>query len=516
MLVELATSLLAAITLAYVIEFARSCSDDPREPRRLRPRIPLVGHILGLLRYGPLYYTLLGAKTDARVYMIDLLNVKMYVANDVSLLPLIMKAHKIISFAPFVKVSAEKIAGNSRSACDLFNGPLLHDYGRSMRMALAPGRPLDEMNMRTGQMSNLAIDNLVKAGKGKRILLLEWARHTVMQASSNGAFGAEHPFRDAKVQKAFWEWQIYLPTHMAGLDLFGRADKAREIVHRSVIDYCATLPPDVSKVVYDRQNVLRSSGMSFEDAAKQESSFCVAIFGNTAPTLFWTIWEIFSRPDLLAAIREEISTNAVAVVTGTYNGIDTSEFTLDVAALKTKCQLLLSSFQEVQRMHDTHANIRKVLADTFLDGGHYLLRKGSYCLVPTSLVHRSTRVWGETPSSFDPYRFMPQNARVYGQGDSKSGITLANSFLGWGTTPHLCPARQFAATEILVLVALLAMRVNLNGQWGKDLGKNTGDLVSIFNPKSDIEVEVKAREAVSGKWTLKMGESTTRIALASG
>ncbi|KAI0449782.1 cytochrome P450 [Xylaria acuta] len=521
MLLKLITGLLMVIILAYIVEFTRSCGDDLREPRRLRPRVPLIGHILGLLRHGPSYYTLTGARTDDGMYTIDLLKVKMYVCNDLRLLPLITKAHKVISFTPFVKVSAERIAGNSRPACNLFDGSLLQDYSQSIKATLAPGRPLDEMNMRTGQVSVIEVGNLVKDGKGNRISLLEWARHTAIQASSNGVFGAEHPFRNLKVEKAFWEWQIYLPTHMTGLDLMGRAAKARETVHKSFLKYCSMLPPDASKVVCERQRILRESGMSFEDAARQESSFCVAIFGNTAPTLFWTIYELYSRPSLLAEVREEIATNAIAEVTTRYSGVDISQFALDVAALKTKCPLLLASFQEVQRTHDAHANIRKVLIDTFLDDGSYLLRKNNYCLIPSSSVHGSTLVWGESATTFDPYRFTSKRARKGGQGDSKSSIPSSSSFLSWGTPPHLCPARQFAATEILVIVALLAMRVDLvptgnNGQWEKNPAIHTGDLVSVFNPKQDVEVEVKARETAFGKWTLNMGDSKTRIALASG
>lgn len=308
---------------------------------------------------------------------------------------------------------------------------------------------------------------------------------------------------------------------MAGLDLLGRADKAREIIHRSFIKYCSALPPDVSKVVYERQHILRDGGMSLGDAAKQESSFCVAMFGNTVPTLYWTIYDLFSRPSLLAEVREEIKRTAVSEVTEKSEGAGASQFVLDVAALKTKCPLLLSSFQEVQRTHSIHANIRKVITDTLLDDGRYLLRKGNYCLIPSPSVHESTLIWGESAASFDPYRFMTKNVRDRSQGDSKSRIPSPSSFLGWGTPPHLCPARQYAATETFAMVALLILQVDLvpsrnDGQWEKHPAADTGGLVSVFNPKHEVEVEVKPREAAIRKWTLNMGESKVRIALASG
>ncbi|KAK5624994.1 hypothetical protein RRF57_000710 [Xylaria bambusicola] len=75
----------------------------------------------------------------------------MYITNDLNLLPLITKAHKVISFTPFIKYSAEKIAGNSKSACGLFDGDLLQKYSHSIKTTLLPGTPPDDMNIRTGE-----------------------------------------------------------------------------------------------------------------------------------------------------------------------------------------------------------------------------------------------------------------------------------------------------------------------------------------------------------------------------
>lgn len=146
------------------------------------------------------------AKVTADMYTIDGLNIKMYVLNDRRLAPLIMKAHNTLSFRPFIKVTADKLAGNSKPACDLFDGPLLDDYSHSIRMTLSPGTALDEMNLRMAHEAAAAIGNLVHGGVSNRktIKLFEWSRHTVVQATSCGAFGPRHPFLDAKVERAFW------------------------------------------------------------------------------------------------------------------------------------------------------------------------------------------------------------------------------------------------------------------------------------------------------------------------
>lgn len=49
------SGLLALVILAYAAEFALSLRDDAREPQRVRPTIPLIGHVIGLVRHGVEY-----------------------------------------------------------------------------------------------------------------------------------------------------------------------------------------------------------------------------------------------------------------------------------------------------------------------------------------------------------------------------------------------------------------------------------------------------------------------------
>ncbi len=149
---------------------------------------------------------------------------------------------------------------------------------------------------------------------------------------------------------------------------------------------------------------------------------------------------LFSRQEILAEVREEIEAQAVI-------GSKEHGFVLDVAALKTRCYLLLSVYEETQRTRHAHANIRAVLSDAVLDG-RYLLKAGSYLQMPGQPIHASTEVWGHSASEFDPYRFVQKRGIA-------RGAIPTGGFLAWGAPPHLCPARQFATTEILIAVALL-------------------------------------------------------------
>lgn len=58
MLRELAYGIGALVVLAYAVDFFFSLQDAPNEPPRLRPKLPLIGHLVGLLQYGSVYYSM--------------------------------------------------------------------------------------------------------------------------------------------------------------------------------------------------------------------------------------------------------------------------------------------------------------------------------------------------------------------------------------------------------------------------------------------------------------------------
>lgn len=296
----------------------------------------------------------------------------------------------------------------------------------------------------------------------------------------------------------------YLTAHLTGMDFLGRGYAAREKVFKAYIKYSRELPEDGSHLAKEHKRVLRDAGISETDYAKQASIFTIAAFSNSAPTLYWALWELFSRPGILSEVRQELKVEAVS-------GSKEHGFVLDVAALKSKCPLLLSVFQETQRTRHVNPSFRKVMSDIMLDN-RYLLKEGKYLQIPGNPIHMETGIWGQTASEFDPYRFVPK------KGLEKDAAS-ASGFVPWGASPYLCPARQFASTEILIVAALLAIRADLrpvSGMWDKAPALNFADLSTLSPPKKDVKMDVSVREEWAGRWTLKMGESQSRISLASG
>ncbi|KAI1333956.1 cytochrome P450 [Xylariaceae sp. FL0016] len=501
MMYETPAIILAVVAiLAYGIDSLFGHFDDPREPRRIAPliRVPVIGHILGVLRYGFNYYGLLSQKTNVEIYALGVLNFKVYIARGDRLRHLVQKS-KTLSFTPFLKVPSDVV---SRDAHDLFDGALLESFSLRTKEALSPGPHLDMQNLRMGQQLLTHVNDMVLEGE---INLFSWAKHAIVQATGAGLYGAKHPFRDCEVEKALWVWEEHRPGQMLGIDPLYRGYRARAKVFEAFRQYFQQIPDDASFFIRQRQKILRDGGIPEEDIYKMQATLSNAAFPNTVPTLFWTIFEIYTRPDLLEDIRRELYEKAVN------HFDDGAGFVLNIAALQTECTLLLSAYQETQRTRHSQVAWRMVTEDTVFD--QYILKKGNYLQMPVRSTHESHEIWGPQAHVFNPYRFTPPT-----QGNAKSRI-VPSSFLAWGSPPHLCPARQFASTEILIAAALMILRVQLtpvNSQgWGKEPAVRSGT-PTLPRPKEDIRVRVTPRITGKKKWNVVIGTSKARISLASG
>lgn len=56
MLREILYGVAGFVLFAYTLEWLFSLFDDPREPKRLQPKIPLLGHLLGMIKYSSGYH----------------------------------------------------------------------------------------------------------------------------------------------------------------------------------------------------------------------------------------------------------------------------------------------------------------------------------------------------------------------------------------------------------------------------------------------------------------------------
>jgi cytochrome P450 len=189
-------------------------------------------------------------------------------------------------------------------------------------------------------------------------------------------------------------------------------------------------------------------GLSNENNARALLGSILAIVGNTIPTTFWLLLSIYSRPSLLVEIRAELE--AIAD-----RPLPPSKLSLDLGAIREKCPILISTYDEVLRMTSGIATVRYTNEDTLLQN-RWLLKKGAQVQMPTAFIHADPTTWGVDADMFDHTRFL--KSRVLAK-EQKARRAAAFRPFGGGTT--LCPGRHFASYEILTFAASVLLAFDM-------------------------------------------------------
>ncbi len=288
-----------------------------------------------------------------------------------------------------------------------------------------------------------------------------------------------------------------LPSVLARKGIAGR----RRVV-RAFVDYFNTgAHKDASKLMRNRYETSSKHGISNEDIARYEVGGSLAVLVNTAPAAFWMLLYVFSYPDVLEDIRDEIG----SILTMKVDEEDVKFYSLDITSVKTSCPLLTSTFQEVLRHRSMGTSIRQVMQDTVLDG-RWLLKKGAMIQMPSRAIHRDASIWGSDVDEFNPRRFMKDEKHKTEHG--KRPNPAAFRAFGGGTT--LCPGRHFATNEILALVSMFVMRYDMvpaAGTWSMPQTTNTNVAAVVMEPDTDVKVEISQREGFDGEWAFSLKDS---------
>lgn len=256
-----------------------------------------------------------------------------------------------------------------------------------------------------------------------------------------------------------------------------------------------------------------SRGVPHEDIARIELGASIGFTSNTKPAAFWLLYHVCSDPELLEACRRELRSQAVvqAEESGRVR-------TIDMARVKSACPILLAAFKETFRVHSIGISIRRIVEDDVLDNT-YLLKKGSYLLIPTAVQHRVKSIWGEDVDRFDHTRFLQEEGSNNGKRSRRRPNPVAFRAFGGGST--LCPGRHFATTEILAFVALATVRFDIRPPGGRrwvmpTVGKSKPN-VGLDQPDHDLEVELVPKdERVEWRVAFSGGGEPMRVAAEDG
>lgn len=262
------------------------------------------------------------------------------------------------------------------------------------------------------------------------------------------------------------------------------------------------LDPEASGYIKSRHAYFSRCEIPLEDIARMEVASSVGLLSNVIPATFWVIYHLYSNPDLLQAVRDSLLSQGTTVDEGG------KICSVDLDHVKTRCPVLLATFQEVFRYHSIGVSSRWIREDHLLNG-QYLLKKGNILVVPASVQHNLESAWGDNVDEFDHQRFLSDSA-------SKTRQRNPVAFRGFGGDSTLCPGRHFAATEIMGFTALFVIQFDARpyyGEWKSPTWKNTNHGTSIHQPDDEFDVEITPRD--DRHWKVNFFGSQTALKVSA-
>ncbi|KAF2668891.1 hypothetical protein BT63DRAFT_426144 [Microthyrium microscopicum] len=252
---------LALALLGYILSEHFLPKHDPREPPLVKSviKVPFIGHLLGMLRYGHRYYAKAGGEDPPPIFTIDMLLTKTNIVTTLKLMQSVQRNSKTLSFDPLLTSTAERVIGVRGEGLKILKEKAIggHGVNASMVQAMLPtllGDGLDKMNKTMIAFVKLSIDDLVN--EHEPFDLYAWIRHAVTIASTDAVYGSQNPYRDPEIEQAFWDWDTNIVALMPNIlqSIIARKPLlAREkIVERMKIYFKSGVPADASEMTKSR------------------------------------------------------------------------------------------------------------------------------------------------------------------------------------------------------------------------------------------------------------------------
>ncbi|KAK7995167.1 cytochrome P450 [Apiospora arundinis] len=490
--------------------FLLYATQDPREPRAILTTIPYLQPLLRMIKEKSGLHLSLNQKYGLPIYTLRMPFQRVYVVNDTSLIPVLQRHWRTISFAA-ITANAGAVCGMSKASAKIMNHELSNEDGFSISWpkyitpSLAPGKDLDAINKKSVEIISQELAK--QRAKGPVTTGLgEWTKQLMITSTTEAIYGPLSPYKDEAITEA---WKIFETGFLtfaifpAAMMFFPKIHHARELAAAAMIKYIRQGGHEqASGLVRRRFEHHRQWGLSLDDIGRGEVGNTFAVLGNSSPAAFWMMYHIFSDEKVLADVRQEL----LGLVHD--QGEGGVESFIDLADIRSSCPVLLSTFQEVLRYRTIGVGPRAVLEDVVLEDQQILLKKGSLLMIPSTVQHNSIKAWGDDASEFRHTRFLPNQ-----QGKDKYNRAAFRAF-GGGQT--LCPGRHFASTEIMMLAAVSVLQFDvlpIEGRWVEPTTEKSPSGASFPVPDEDIKVHIRPRD-LDKKWHISFSGSGEPIRIA--
>ncbi|PQE15686.1 cytochrome p450 protein [Rutstroemia sp. NJR-2017a BBW] len=494
---------LMLVTFTWFLNHVVGVKRDQNEPQYISPKVPIIGHAIGLLQKKYDYYISLSKKYKLRIFGLAMPGMpggRVYVINSAELVLAVQRVPKKLSFWDVEATFAVKMAGLDANAAKL----MMHnasgvEEGESffaegmvdLQKQLKPSEKLTDITREAAKILACSIGALEEQG-AKRVDLGAWVVQEIMASVTTSYYGPKNPFKDPEAAQAFLDFEHYAVELMSfplPQITCSKGYKAREKLVSAFVKYYEDGGRAGASHIHESASKVRDAyEVSNVDRSRFDAVNGHAILANTTPTAFWTIYHVLSDPAILKEVRAAVE----PLVSKSKDGSLTYE--IDISHIRD-IPILKSVLHEALRHYAGGTGTRIVLEDTMLDG-KYLLKKGSFIFMPNQAYHFDEESWGSDVDEFDAHRFM------------KPKPHLPGAFRGFGGGVNLCPGRFFAMNENLAMCAMLVMRYDIKpvgGTW-RHPGVDRSNLSLLVNPPKDrVLVEIVPRKGwEGGSWSFKL------------
>lgn len=460
------------------------------------------------------------------IFTLPMLSGRTYIVADPVLCAAVQKASTVLNFDPIVVAVIPRMVGLNDHTMQVIKGPPDQKYEDGIMKASHDviNPPLLPQNIKDASKAQLDYFSrcIASIEDGATLDLYRFVRNTVTTATQNTFFGPNNPFeKDSELVESLWDWEAGLIPYMVGIlpGIFARkATRGIDACVNRLKQYIeADGFKDAHKILRDRHELHHNNGLTDTDElARLAVSISFGFVVNASVTTFWVLDQVFSRPALLAKIREEIHANAL-----TGHGL------LSVEKLRTSCPRLLSVFRETMRLFMPAISARFVAEDIII-ADTWLLRKGAVVQLAGNVIHFDPEIWGPDCDTFNPDRFLysPNGSKSNPDGtvsEGKAHYVHPSAFRSFGGGSSLCPGklsqgisrvrlltepgRHFANMEVLGLAAVMIMGFDMeptnNTTWNPSANTKRMPIV-VPRPTKQLDVKIQVRKEFEGvTWEMK-------------
>ena len=391
--------------------------------------------------------------------------------------------------------------------------PETHDMTSSV---LGPGPILNSISSIQLESFTNMLGQPEFLGDGACTGLMEFVKNIFTTSNALAIYGPENPFVvHPDLVNDFWSYENGMVPLLADICPAITARKpylARKRLLKDLQEFVETERyKKASTLIQQRVSLNLKHGLTTKMAGNAELVMLFGIVGNAVPTTFWLLANIFSRPALLAELRQEAEKAVVRKA---------KEAIVSVNILKTSCPLLVSTYRETLRTIANLSSVRYVLEDTLI-ADKYLLKKSSIVQIASGIIHADEKVWGADAATFNPRRFISSSSNdteQFSTGSGAAGEQTATqlpknvpsaAYRPFGGGSVICPGRHFAQSEIVGFAALMFLAFDVTTEDGGVIGLPEKDdrriPLSVMKPANDVRVRIRRREESEWvRWRLEL------------